>query len=44
MKDQTTIRGAVHQNQKHDSAVKQVQGRADYTDDIADLLARCTPI
>ncbi|SFM01134.1 xanthine dehydrogenase molybdopterin binding subunit [Shimia aestuarii] len=34
MKDQTTIRGAVHQNQKHDSAVKQVQGRADYTDDI----------
>ncbi|MGR3624567.1 xanthine dehydrogenase molybdopterin binding subunit [Pseudophaeobacter sp.] len=36
MKDLQTIKGAVHQDLKHDSAIKQVQGRADYTDDIAE--------
>ncbi|WP_298908635.1 xanthine dehydrogenase molybdopterin binding subunit [uncultured Aliiroseovarius sp.] len=36
MKDLQTVKGAAHQNLKHDSAVKQVQGRADYTDDIAE--------
>ncbi|MCG7627726.1 xanthine dehydrogenase molybdopterin binding subunit [Epibacterium sp. MM17-32] len=30
------IKGAAHQDLKHDSAIKQVQGRADYTDDIAE--------
>ena len=37
MKDLNTtaeIKGAAHQDLKHDSAIKQVQGRADYTDDI----------
>lgn len=34
MKDLQTVKGAVHQNLKHDSAIKQVQGRAEYTDDI----------
>ena len=36
MKDQMPIHGATHQNLKHDSAIKQVMGRADYTDDIAE--------
>lgn len=36
MKDLQAVKGAAHQNLKHDSAVKQVQGRADYTDDIAE--------
>lgn len=36
MKDIPTVQGAAHQNTKHDSAIKQVQGRADYTDDIAE--------
>ncbi|SPF76865.1 Aldehyde oxidoreductase [Aliiroseovarius pelagivivens] len=36
MKDIQAVKGAAHQNLKHDSAVKQVQGRADYTDDIAE--------
>lgn len=36
MKDFPTVQGAAHQNLKHDSAIKQVQGRADYTDDIAE--------
>ncbi|WP_127115842.1 xanthine dehydrogenase molybdopterin binding subunit [Shimia sediminis] len=36
MKDNTTVQGAVHQDLKHDSAIKQVQGRAEYTDDIAE--------
>lgn len=34
MKDQTTVAGAAHQSVKHDSAAKQVQGKAAYTDDI----------
>jgi len=34
MKDQTEIRGAVHSTLAHDSAVKHVTGRAEYTDDI----------
>lgn len=34
MKDLQTVKGAVHQDLKHDSAIKQVQGRAEYTDDI----------
>ncbi|SFL18763.1 xanthine dehydrogenase molybdopterin binding subunit [Shimia haliotis] len=36
MKDSSYVSGAVHQNVKHDSAIKQVQGRAEYTDDIAE--------
>lgn len=36
MKDLPLIQGAAHQDLKHDSAVKQVQGKADYTDDIAE--------
>ncbi|WBU58855.1 xanthine dehydrogenase molybdopterin binding subunit [Paracoccus albus] len=36
MKDHTIISGGVHQDLQHDSAVKQVSGRADYTDDIAE--------
>ncbi|MDA5094765.1 xanthine dehydrogenase molybdopterin binding subunit [Aliiroseovarius sp. KMU-50] len=36
MKDLQPIQGAAHQDLKHDSAIKQVQGRADYTDDIAE--------
>ena len=34
MKDQQTISGAVHQDVNHDSAIKHVTGRAEYTDDI----------
>ena len=34
MKDETVIRGLAHSDTIHDSAVKQVQGRADYTDDL----------
>lgn len=34
MKDETTIRGLAHTDTIHDSAIKQVQGRADYTDDL----------
>ncbi len=30
------VKGAAHQSIIHDSAIKQVQGRADYTDDIAE--------
>ena len=36
MKDETTIRGQAHQDTIHDSAVKHVTGRADYTDDLAE--------
>ena len=36
MKDDTTIRGAVHTDLQHDSAVKHVTGSATYTDDIAE--------
>ena len=36
MKDFEPVQGTAHQDLKHDSAVKQVQGRADYTDDIAE--------
>ncbi|NHF71984.1 xanthine dehydrogenase molybdopterin binding subunit [Paracoccus xiamenensis] len=36
MKDHTTINGAVHHDLQHDSAIKQVSGTADYTDDIAE--------
>lgn len=35
MKDNVSIIGAPHTNVNHDSAVKHVTGRADYTDDIA---------
>ena len=35
MKDNVSIIGSAHTNVKHDSAVKHVTGRADYTDDIA---------
>lgn len=34
MKDDTTIRGLAHSDTIHDSAIKQVQGLADYTDDL----------
>ncbi|MEY8799876.1 xanthine dehydrogenase molybdopterin binding subunit [Leisingera sp. XS_AS12] len=36
MKDHQTISGAVHQDRQHDSAIKHVTGRAEYTDDIAE--------
>ncbi|MFN3275399.1 MAG: xanthine dehydrogenase molybdopterin binding subunit [Paracoccus sp. (in: a-proteobacteria)] len=36
MKDETTIRGTAHQDQIHDSAIKHVTGRADYTDDLTE--------
>ncbi|RJL08316.1 xanthine dehydrogenase molybdopterin binding subunit [Paracoccus siganidrum] len=36
MKDETTIRGLAHTDTIHDSAIKQVQGRAEYTDDLAE--------
>ncbi|NOC46756.1 xanthine dehydrogenase molybdopterin binding subunit [Ruegeria sp. HKCCD7559] len=35
MKDNVSIIGSAHTNVKHDSAIKHVAGRADYTDDIA---------
>ncbi|WP_170381642.1 xanthine dehydrogenase molybdopterin binding subunit [Ruegeria atlantica] len=35
MKDYVSIIGAAHTNVNHDSAIKHVTGRADYTDDIA---------
>ncbi|MBK4218161.1 xanthine dehydrogenase molybdopterin binding subunit [Paracoccus caeni] len=34
MKDETTIRGLAHTDTIHDSAIKQVTGRAEYTDDL----------
>ncbi len=34
MKDNVTIKGGAHTDRIHDSAVKHVTGRADYTDDI----------
>ena len=34
--DMTTIRGQAHQDTIHDSAIKHVTGRADYTDDLAE--------
>ncbi|UOA29003.1 xanthine dehydrogenase molybdopterin binding subunit [Pseudosulfitobacter sp. DSM 107133] len=34
MKDEVSIRGAVHTDRIHDSAIKHVTGTADYTDDI----------
>ncbi|MBC9245834.1 xanthine dehydrogenase molybdopterin binding subunit [Paracoccus sp. 11-3] len=34
MKDETHIRGLAHTDTIHDSAIKQVQGQADYTDDL----------
>ncbi|MFW8596135.1 xanthine dehydrogenase molybdopterin binding subunit [Cribrihabitans neustonicus] len=36
MKDHQTISGAVHLDRQHDSAIKHVTGRAEYTDDIAE--------
>ncbi|WP_424980481.1 xanthine dehydrogenase molybdopterin binding subunit [Leisingera sp. S232] len=36
MKDHQTISGAVHHDRQHDSAIKHVTGRAEYTDDIAE--------
>ncbi|MCC5965161.1 MAG: xanthine dehydrogenase molybdopterin binding subunit [Natronohydrobacter sp.] len=36
MKDEPRIRGAAHDNLIHDSAIKHVTGRAEYTDDIAE--------
>ncbi|WP_204115849.1 xanthine dehydrogenase molybdopterin binding subunit [Shimia biformata] len=36
MKQTVSIRGATHTDLQHDSAVKHVTGRADYTDDIAE--------
>ena len=35
-KPETTIRGGVHVEQRHDSAHKHVTGAAEYTDDIAE--------
>ncbi|WP_170400293.1 xanthine dehydrogenase molybdopterin binding subunit [Ruegeria arenilitoris] len=35
MKDNVSIIGSAHTNVNHDSAIKHVTGRADYTDDIA---------
>ncbi|WP_170569136.1 xanthine dehydrogenase molybdopterin binding subunit [Ruegeria atlantica] len=35
MKDNVSIFGSAHTNVNHDSAIKHVTGRADYTDDIA---------
>lgn len=35
MKDELSIRGAVHTDRIHDSAIKHVTGSADYTDDIS---------
>ena len=34
MKHQPNIRGAVHEDRQHDSAIKHVRGLAEYTDDI----------
>ncbi|MCA0848083.1 xanthine dehydrogenase molybdopterin binding subunit [Salipiger thiooxidans] len=34
MKHQSNIRGAVHEDRQHDSAIKHVRGLAEYTDDI----------
>lgn len=34
--DRKRIRGGVHTDRQHDSAIKHVTGRADYTDDIAE--------
>lgn len=36
MKDEPRIRGAAHDNLIHDSAIKHVTGRAEYTDDIVE--------
>ncbi|GGF63456.1 xanthine dehydrogenase molybdopterin binding subunit [Paracoccus acridae] len=36
MKDDLIIRGQAHQDTIHDSAIKHVTGRADYTDDLAE--------
>ncbi|MBU3032023.1 xanthine dehydrogenase molybdopterin binding subunit [Paracoccus marinaquae] len=36
MKDETIIKGVAHTETIHDSAIKQVQGRAEYTDDLAE--------
>ncbi|MCT4373074.1 xanthine dehydrogenase molybdopterin binding subunit [Yangia mangrovi] len=36
MKHQPNIRGAVHEDRQHDSAIKHVRGLAEYTDDIAE--------
>ncbi|WP_353475604.1 xanthine dehydrogenase molybdopterin binding subunit (plasmid) [Salipiger sp. H15] len=36
MKHQPSIRGAVHEDRQHDSAIKHVRGLAEYTDDIAE--------
>ena len=36
MKDDTILRGQAHQDTIHDSAIKHVTGRADYTDDLAE--------
>ena len=34
--DNTTLRGMAHQDTPHDSAIKHVTGRAEYTDDLAE--------
>jgi xanthine dehydrogenase large subunit len=36
MNDESTIQGAVHTDLKHDSGIKHVSGRAEYTDDIGE--------
>ncbi|WP_343504549.1 xanthine dehydrogenase molybdopterin binding subunit [Alloyangia pacifica] len=36
MKHQPNIRGAVHEDRQHDSAIKHVRGLAEYTDDITE--------
>lgn len=36
MKDETIIRGVAHSDTIHDSAIKHVTGRAEYTDDLAE--------
>ncbi len=36
MNTTSKIKGAVSQDLRHDSAIKHVTGRADYTDDIAE--------
>ncbi|MBK0325941.1 xanthine dehydrogenase molybdopterin binding subunit [Rhodobacteraceae bacterium F11138] len=36
MKDNVTIKGGAHTDHAHDSAIKHVTGRADYTDDITE--------
>ena len=45
MKDDTApITGQAHQDTIHDSAIKHVTGRAEYTDDLVEPRARSMPI